>query len=253
MDHAAAIATLTDATTTSQLAAAVAAFTDLRQDAEPGTAPGVPDDAPDGQYFNGFHLFTKTSNQLHATEVRSLPRHTLDLFAQLDQERRNEREEEQLVAEVRRGRGRPQIGRAISVRLPDWRITALDRDAQAAGVDRPELIRALIGAAYATLRTAGAAGTPGRAEALRALVRGDAPTVAEQVLSAEAVYHVEILHPESTAWNHIHGLDWETTDSYPDAWIYAGDVVRDHPGSRVRLVETYPGRGPTYLPLPEVI
>lgn len=242
MDHATAIATLTNATTTEQLSAALAGFTRL-------DAPGFPDDLADGRYFDGFFFATKIDGQLAVTEMRSLPDRTADLWAQLDREQREQAEEEQLVTDVRRGRGRPQIGRAISVRLPDWRIQALDRDAKAAGVERPELIRALISAGYSTIRETGS----DRAEAIRALVRGDAPTVAEQIMAAEATYRVEILHPESTEWTHVHGLGWETTDSYPDAWIYAGDVVRDHPGSRVRVVETYPGRGPTYLPLPEVV
>lgn len=160
--HTAAIATLTNATTTTELATALAAITDLRTDAAPGTAPGVPADAPDGTYQNGYHLLTKTGPTVSATAIRDLPQQTIDLWTQLDQESRDQHEQERLtndLAEERRGRGRPAVGRAIPVRLPDWRITVLDRDAAAAGIGRAELVRALITIAYRTIdRDAQAAG-----------------------------------------------------------------------------------------------
>lgn len=172
MNHADAIATLTNATTTTALATALDAFTDLRIGARPGTAPGVPTDAPDGAYQNGYHLLTKTGTQISATAIHDLPDHTLDLLGQLAQEQRDEREQEQLaddLAEERRGRGRPAVGRAIPVRLPTWRIDILDRDAQAAGIGRAELIRALISHAYRTVdRDAQATGLD-RATVIRGL------------------------------------------------------------------------------------
>jgi len=153
--HTAAIATLTDATTTEQLAAALNNITDLRVGAAPGTAPGVPSDAEDGTYYNGFHFLTKIGSRILATAAHDLPQHTLILWEQLQQEQRDQREQTQLadeLAQERRGRGRPRIGRPVPLRLPDWRITDLDRDAQAASVDRAELIRALIAIAYDKIR-----------------------------------------------------------------------------------------------------
>ena len=50
-------------------------------------------------------------------------------------------------------------------------------------------------------------------------------------------YNVEIRHP-GRDWNHIHGLDWETTASPDAAREYADTVEQDHPASEVRIVHT---------------
>ncbi len=66
---------------------------------------------------------------------------------------------------------------------------------------------------------------------------------AADVLATVFTYRVEIQHVEEGRedWAHIHGLDWETTTSYADARIYAIRVRDDHPGARVRIVETADG------------
>jgi YD repeat-containing protein len=153
-DHTTALTPITNATTTHELAAALETFTDLRTDDDPGRAPGVPYAAPDGKYFNGYDLFTKSDGHVAATRIHDLPRHTISLWTQLNNEQREQREDEQLIAEVteQRRRGRPSIGRPVSVRLPAWRIRTLDRDAEAASVERADLMRALISYAYQNIR-----------------------------------------------------------------------------------------------------
>ncbi len=67
--------------------------------------------------------------------------------------------------------------------------------------------------------------------------------IAAAVLATAFTYRVEIQHVEDgrTDWAHIHGVEWETTDSFPDAWIYAIRVRDDHPGAEVRIVESADG------------
>lgn len=241
--------TITNATTTAELATALDAFTDLRIGAAPGVAPGVRNDAPDGHYFNGYHFFTKAGGQLTATPVTELPQHTVDLWNQLREEQRDQREHDTLTAEQKRGRGRPRKGSRVPVRLPDWQIRSLDIDAAAAGVDRADLLRALVRSAYRTLNREVRAGAD-RAALITALLGGVPDD--ENVTAGEPTYHVEVLHPESATWTHVHGVDWETTGSYPDAWIYAIAVGRDNPGSRVRVAEV-DRLGTQYLHLPDAI
>jgi hypothetical protein len=166
-EHDAAIATLTGATSTVELAAALRGFTRLDK-------PGFPNDLPDGRYFDGFFFATIADGQPAVTQIHALPVHTMELWSQLDEEQRDQDEQDLLIDDVhaeRRGPGQPPIGRPVPVRLPSWRIAQLDRDAEDAGVDRAKLIRALIAVAYAQLdRDARAAGTD-RGEQIRALMR----------------------------------------------------------------------------------
>lgn len=62
-------------------------------------------------------------------------------------------------------------------------------------------------------------------------------------------YLVEIAHPGGE-WHQIHCPAWETTGSYPDAMAYALTVRDDHPGSRVRILETAEGMGDQYVAVP---
>ena len=64
------------------------------------------------------------------------------------------------------------------------------------------------------------------------------------------VYFVEIRHPRTTQWVTIHSLEWETTESYADARIYAQRVRDDHPDSRVRIVENVPELPIEYIEIP---
>ncbi len=68
-----------------------------------------------------------------------------------------------------------------------------------------------------------------------------------RILHATYTFWVEILHPEASDWVQIHQPDWETTDSYGDAMEYAVQVRKDHPGSRVRIVETSPDLPTVYI------
>ncbi|XVU25794.1 hypothetical protein ACQPZJ_01680 [Actinoplanes sp. CA-054009] len=176
MTHQDDIAALTDATTTAQLAAAIATFEDLRIGAAPGTAPGVPDDAEDGRYFNGFHLFTKAGGSLAATAVRDLPGRTTDLWADLDQEQQEQAEHDALTAEQKRGRGRPGKGDRVDARFQKWEIAMLNRDAKAAGIARADLIRALVAVGYRTIRQDAQAAGVDEAAIIRGLMNDAAPT-----------------------------------------------------------------------------
>jgi len=115
----------------------------------------VSDDAPDGHYSNGYHLFTKHGGEVAATAIHSLPNRTLDLWARLDEERRTQSQTRRLVDEAaaeRGGPGQPPIGRPVPVRLPEWLITLLDTEAAETGISRAQLIRDLVMEAHATRR-----------------------------------------------------------------------------------------------------
>jgi len=79
----------------------------------------------------------------------------------------------------------------------------------------------------------------------------DHAAAAKALLAAPCAYWVEIQHPGSTDWNHIHCPDWETTDSLGDAWDYAVQVRDDHPGSEVRMVERIDGYPDHYSRVPQ--
>ena len=61
-----------------------------------------------------------------------------------------------------------------------------------------------------------------------------------QILCGVFTYFVEIRHPGETTWNHVHGLDWETTEDYYAARMYAKSVRGAEPKARVRIVEKLP-------------
>jgi hypothetical protein len=143
--HSAAIDSLVGAETPAALGAALDAFRDLRSEAAPGTAPGVPWDAEDGHYFNGYHLFTKAGDELAATAINMLPPRTLDLWAALDRIQREQAETRDVVRGGQDGGpGQPPIGRPTPIRLPEWLITSLDNEAKAEGISRARHVRNLI-------------------------------------------------------------------------------------------------------------
>jgi hypothetical protein len=146
--HQAAIATLTAATTTAELAAAIDGFTALDK-------PGFPNQLPDGRYYDGAFFATMTGGVLQTTLVHHLPAATMTLWEQLSEEQRVAREREQLLtdeADDRRGPGQPPIGRPVPIRLPAWLIADLDHLAKQEGTSRARLIRGLIGEALAARR-----------------------------------------------------------------------------------------------------
>jgi hypothetical protein len=163
--HRAAIATLTDATTAEQFAAAFTMFAKLDK-------PGFPNDLADGQYFDGFFFATMTGGNLAVTPMRDLPDRTTDLWARHEEGKRRDSEliAEGLAGGDRRGRGRPAIGPMIPVRILPWRLKVLDDDAKAVDVERAVLIRALIEASYRTLHAEAEATGTDRTELIRALV-----------------------------------------------------------------------------------
>lgn len=154
--HTTAIAALAGATTTTQLAAALNRFQNL-------DIPGFPNDLPDGDYYDGFFFATKHHGDLAVTQHHQLPVATRELWAQLDDEHRAAADRAIVLADLdaeRRGPGRPPVGKPLPVRLPDWRRRIITADAAAVGVKDAELIRWLVGEAYAELdRAARAAGT----------------------------------------------------------------------------------------------
>ncbi len=70
-----------------------------------------------------------------------------------------------------------------------------------------------------------------------------------RILSATYTYWVEVRHPGSGDWVHIHSPAWETSESYADAATYATSVRDDHPGSRVRIVERLDGYPDHHIPV----
>jgi hypothetical protein len=137
--HNRAVQRITDATTTRDLAEALAEWQDISED---GRAPGVDMTGDDGRYFNGYHFLSKFGTEVAATDIHSLPLATNELWAKLHQEQREQAE---------RGPGRPAIGERIAVRFPAWRQHLLEKNADELDVKTPELIRWLVGEAYARL------------------------------------------------------------------------------------------------------
>jgi hypothetical protein len=142
--HGTAIDSLVGAETPAGLGAALEAFRDLRSGAAPGTAPGVPWDAEDRHYCNGYHLFTKVGDELAATAINMLPPRTLGLWAALDQLHREQTENQDLSRGGEDGPGQPSIGRPTPIRLPEWLIKILDNEANAEGISRARHVRNLI-------------------------------------------------------------------------------------------------------------
>lgn len=73
---------------------------------------------------------------------------------------------------------------------------------------------------------------------------------AAKALAATYTHQVEIQRTPSDEWTHIHHPDWETSESYPDTMAYAITVRDDHPGAKVRIVETTPGQRDHHIPVP---
>lgn len=125
--------------------------------------PGFPDDSGPGIYWDGHLLMTRsrdgstcytTADQMIAREVDGQMR-----FHQLWTEAfEAERAEDEFVAEAARQvaergrRGRPEIGRVYGVRLPDWRLKAIDEYAERHDLKRAEAIRRAIDVGMRVLR-----------------------------------------------------------------------------------------------------
>lgn len=151
--HDAAVATLIGATTTAELAAALATWQHLDE-------PGFANDLPDGRYYDGVFFAVKRGRELAATKLSGL-HGVLVLWSQLAAELRADTERAEVVEQVgepNRG-GRPAVGKPLLVRMPDWRRAMTKADAAAAGISEAELVRWLVGQAYEHLtREAGADG-----------------------------------------------------------------------------------------------
>jgi hypothetical protein len=169
--HDAAINALASTTSTTDFAAALDTWQRL-------DAPGFADDLPDGNYFDGYFFATKRGAELAVTQIRQLPFGTLELWQQLEDGQRAAGDREHVLAEMdaeQRGPGRPAVGKPFPVRLPDWRRRMITADAAYVGVKDAELVRWLIGHAYAALdRDAREAGTT-RIELIRTRLAERAP------------------------------------------------------------------------------
>ncbi len=138
---------LTSATTTTEFGEQLATWRHL-------SSPGFPNDLPDGRYFDGFFLATKRGDELAVTRIHQLPLGTLDLWQRHDDELRDEHDRDTVLAELdkeKRTRGRQPIGKPFPVRLPDWRRRILATDAAAIGVPDAHLVRWLLAQAYRQL------------------------------------------------------------------------------------------------------
>lgn len=146
---------LNAAATVDELAAVLATIADIRPG--DGRAPGFPTDSADGDYYNG-HLFaTFAAGRYAMTEMRHLNQSTLALWNELDQRNRAAAAEERdaaRTARADRGRGRPEIGRRVEVRLPEWLIAIVEARADAEGVTRADVLRALVMAGHDATKNA---------------------------------------------------------------------------------------------------
>jgi hypothetical protein len=125
--------------------------------------PGFPDDSAPGTYWDGHLLMTQardgsrsyiTADQMTAREVDGELRfHQLWTEAFESKQREDEfvAKAAHQVAEQGR-RGRPEIGKAYDVRLPDWRIKTIDQYAERHDLKRAEVIRRAIDAGMKVLR-----------------------------------------------------------------------------------------------------
>lgn len=139
---------LNGAETADQLAAVLGTVTHLDK-------PGFPLNLPDGDYYDGAFYATFRGGEYAMTQTYGGPRDVLtERFWSLreelhrrDVERRHaERDAARDTADAEKAarRGRPEIGRPIQVRMPEWLIASIDRYADKHDLTRPEAIRKLI-------------------------------------------------------------------------------------------------------------
>lgn len=123
--------------------------------------PGFPANLADGDYFDGAYLATVRGGEHAMTLVLGRPaeydhiwplwdqmasRRTDDLAAQRDAGR--DADDDELASR----RGRPQIGRPVQIRLPEWLLRLVDQYADANDLTRAEAARKLIVAGHQAIK-----------------------------------------------------------------------------------------------------
>lgn len=145
--HTALINRINGVTTTAQLAAVLDNITRLDR-------PGFPNDLADGDYYDGFFFATMRDGKLAVTQHHHLAPHVSTIWAELDEQQRADRHAAQDADRAERDarRGRPEIGRAVEIRMPDWMIRMVDRYADQHGLTRAEAARSLIAGGHRAVR-----------------------------------------------------------------------------------------------------
>ena len=141
--HTALIDRINAATPPASLATVLADITHLDQ-------PGFPSDLADGHYFDGLFIATVKAGHLATTQIHHLAPHVLTVWGELDAQQRDATLAAQDADREERDarRGRPEIGRRIPVRMPDWLIRLVDDYADAHAMPRAEAARHLIVAGH---------------------------------------------------------------------------------------------------------
>lgn len=147
--HTALIDRINAVTTPAALAAILASITHLDR-------PGFPDNLPDGAYFDGLFIATVTAGRLATTQIHQLAPHVLTVWGELDA---RQRDVDHSAADANRAerdarRGRPEIGRPVQIRLPEWMIRLVDTYADAHDMSRAEAARHLIAAGHRAVQAA---------------------------------------------------------------------------------------------------
>ena len=146
--HTDLIARINAAASADELAAILDTITRLDR-------PGFPTDLADGAYFDGLFIGTMREGQLAAvTQIHHLAPHVLTLWGELDAREADARyaaaDAERAERDARRGR--PEIGRPVQIRLPDWLLALVDRYADERDVSRAEAVRELVAAGHRAVR-----------------------------------------------------------------------------------------------------
>lgn len=132
-------------TTTADLATLLAGITHLDR-------PGFPGDLADGNYFDGFFFATFEGGRRAMTQIHQLAPHVLTIWGELDADQRDAdyaaKDAARAEIDAARGRGRPEIGRLVQIRMPDWMIRLVDRYADEHDMKRAEAARHLIAAGH---------------------------------------------------------------------------------------------------------
>jgi len=54
-------------------------------------------------------------------------------------------------------------------------------------------------------------------------------------------YYLEIRHPGSTSWEHVHPQEWSKTKNWIVAERYGHELLRNSPNSEVRMISEVSG------------
>lgn len=150
--HNTIINRLRAATTPAELAGVLADITELN-------TPGFPDNSADGSYFDGRFIATFASGKSRMTDIWAIGHDFITLLGEIQLSRKADRDAqrdaERATADTEKlaRRGRPEIGRPVQIRLPEWLLDTIDRYADAHDLSRAEAMRKLIIAGHLALKT----------------------------------------------------------------------------------------------------